>query len=429
MKGIKKMKTILLCIILFFSLNAFSDTKISWFKENLITDFMYPSTIQKIPNKSFKKDEKLSINEYQNATILPLRWYGWSNQKNSGGVLSSDNNFIAESSQTGRFDHGYTPDKVQNSNETVFYFGFFMHQWGHFIIECITRLWPIAQNPEKYKNIKIIYLSDKKDKIDGNYLELLKTLGIKESQLLQITTPTRFKKVIIPDKSNGIYGWYTQEYADLIEMIMQNALQIKVTVPKYNKIFLSLKNYQKNNKIKRDIGLDEIEDIFVKNGYKSISPEEFSFVEQVHIINNAKEIITPQGTISHNVIFLNPKPKREILILNRHRDLDDVQLMISELKNLKNVIFIDVYGISGPVNTNGPFLYIPNNLLYHWTQQHHFQYYPKVNKTKIYTEYINAYWNTYKLVDRDRMVYGRLTPEEYNNVLNNAYWLGDDEIK
>ena len=195
-------------------------------------EYLYESTIPQLKNNTSSiKTVKCDLKLYKNATILPIHWYGWENPQNEGGVLNQSGEYITESCQKNRFEKGYSVENTKFENRRVLYFGYFKKHWGHFLMECLTRMWVFASEYENYKDISIIYLpQDSSQKIDGNYLELLKLLGIRENQLEMLQEPTTFSEVLIPEKSNYIYGYYTREFKSIFEKIRTNALNASVEV-------------------------------------------------------------------------------------------------------------------------------------------------------------------------------------------------------
>ncbi len=349
------------------------------------TRFLYPST--GIPPEDYLVDKKLNLGIHKNATICPLQWYGWNDERNAGGVILEDGSYLLESAYPNRFMHPYPIDNFEYMDETVFYFGYFHKQWGHFLMECLTRLWPFVQN--KY-DITLIYLPDDKNScIDGNYLELLNLFGIKKEQLKTIDKPVKFKEVIVPDASNYLYGWYTKEFASIFSFIKKKALQGEPENPT-KKIFL-----RSAFKAKRDIGIEQIASLFHENKYEYFYPEKFHVVDQIKRIYYAKEIAVHQSSLAHNLIFCNENTK--ITIFNRNAQIDGIQARIMQMMNLQNYFFVDTYQTILPFTYGkGPFCFIPNQILYDYvTKILNFEHLIKFDTYKLLKEYIESYKEIY----------------------------------
>ena len=159
----------------------------------------------------------------------------------------------------------------------------------------------------------------------------------KDIKLENITNIRRYKKVLILDNSIFIEGGirkYTIEYKTLIEKICS-----KINVSnnsKYDKIYLSRSNWIHVNP---EFGESAIEKAFNKVGYKSISPEKYTFEEQLKMFMNAQSIVSTSGSLAHNSLFC--KEGSEIIILRKSSsDCLDYQQMIDQMKNHK-VTYID----------------------------------------------------------------------------------------
>ena len=123
---------------------------------------------------NFFSNRMLSIKTFDNAVMLPAKFFSWTSIPwAKGGILDESGSYIEESASFAMFSHNYTNKKmltrlygaysyeleeVENYNEDmVLYAGFYIKQWGHFLLECLSRLWPVVQNPERYKNMKIVF--------------------------------------------------------------------------------------------------------------------------------------------------------------------------------------------------------------------------------------------------------------------------------
>ena len=151
------------------------------------------------------------------------------------------------------------------------------------------------------------YLSG--EKLPDYIITILSTLGIDERRLKRIDKVTQYNNVYIPD--NGIilrHGvrYYTSEYKAIISSIVE-------TCNRYHSI--ANKIYLTRSKIRdgKDYGEKEIESSFEQKGYLIMSPESLSFVEQVNTVNNCRDIVTTEGSVSHNALFCNPPLNRACL--------------------------------------------------------------------------------------------------------------------
>lgn len=308
----------------------------------------------------YKRKSKLIVKECNNAYILPRKYKkdgpGWG----LGGVVDNNNNFIDLSSYHGGWiDQGgyYDFDEYSFIDETVIYMGLFFKHWGHFLVDLLPRLWYLARSSSSNENFKVAYIGEEEP--DGNYLELFELIGINNSQLIRISTPTQFTKIIIPEFSCRPCIWFTDEYVAMFDKIVTNALKM-VSVPDYlkniNRVYFSRTNLKKAKMT--EFGEKLIENIYKNNDYLIISPEELNLKEQIYIWNNANEIICLNGTIPINVVFSMNK-NLQLTILNK-TSLEHLNLYLFLLMRKVEYEFVDVYielfkNIPKSIGT-GPFL-------------------------------------------------------------------------
>ena len=195
--------------------------------------YMDPESVNtyKMNNKkNFLLDRPLKTEIIEQGVILPSKEDTRSKDKKlwaAGGVINTAGEFVPLS-ELGTLWGGvyhYDLNDEDRMDEDVLFMGPFIAHWGHFICDEISRLWYYAKHPDK--NLKIVYCSwlfgqdISEFNIYGNYLELLNLIGIKDSQLINITKPTRFRKIIIPEISFVPRQYYTEEYLSLIKTVVQ----------------------------------------------------------------------------------------------------------------------------------------------------------------------------------------------------------------
>lgn len=322
--------------------------------------YQYPKTVVEYP--CIRK--KLEVKIYDDATVLPAQFIGFnSNLWAKGGVIDKDKNYIYESSQGRELNEKYDFSDFETSTETVLYLGFIFKHWGHFIMEYIHRLWPIVMEPEKYKDIKIVYLpKEDKDVLDGNFIEFLDLLGIKSSQLLRVEKPTLFKKVIIPEipitVSKRDFA-FSVEIRAIIEKVKKEAMKRKSSIKFYDKIYLSHAHWKGANN--RDIGESDIENFFNLNGFQSIYPEELTVTQQIQLIYNAKQVVSVLGTMSHNFMFASNETK--CIIIGKYFGYSNFQSLADSISGIQPIridCHASVFNVDDGV---GPFLYDVNSNL------------------------------------------------------------------
>lgn len=297
------------------------------------------------------KDKKLSVTTEKNAVILPpveiTDEAGYTRYK--GGVISSAGEFIENSAHYrekighywGSVSEGYTPnpsDLIENTQDVI-YGGFIHNHFGHFLLECTSRLWYICQNESALPLVFVGAVPLKE------YIYLfLNALGISNERILSIDKPTRFKTVIVPERSCVIRNYYTKEFILPFQ-------KINVAPKHVDKIYLSREKYNKSPKI---YGEKKISKVFKQNGYKIIYPEKLSLLEQIAYIKSAKSIAGIYGSATHLALFASENT--ELIIINRSDDINNNQTMINQAAKL-SVCRVDGHNNFLPTShVDGPFV-------------------------------------------------------------------------
>lgn len=288
-----------------------------------------------------KEQVGFSINE--KSIVLPCKKDYKPKSWGVGGVIDQYGKFIDSSglymnwiSFGGKYD--FNADDVKHDNKNVIWFGFFYKHWGHFLLDFLSRMWYLL---EQYNGEDIIYISHDQA-IDSNYIHFFKLLGIDESKVRRITSPTSFNAVIIPDYART-EDYYNENYLKIFEFISNKVLN-DATQQEKNK-FLGKSFYLSRSKFsdanKKEIGENGIEAAFNTAGFESISPEVLTLPQQLLLWNLSSKIACINGTLPLNFLF--GSNSLNLIVLNKtnlvHRNLDDVL----EIKKHKAVVFIDVF--------------------------------------------------------------------------------------
>ncbi|MBP3651721.1 MAG: glycosyltransferase family 61 protein [Clostridia bacterium] len=291
----------------------------------------------------------LSITEINEATLLPGK------MSEGGGIFDKDRYY-----DHSHLQNAYAWAKAYPFNESeliyddreVLYLGMFHDTWGHCITDCISQLWPLfSENvPEYIRNAQWVYTTQHPAPLPANFFRLLQILGIDIEKLEYISKPTKFKKIYLPDKSFYVdadtkHRMYTLEYKDIIDRILS-----KIDADeRYPKIYFTRTAFSGN----RDFGEEAIEKVFRDMGYHIVSPEKFSFEEQVAMLKGCKSFTATEGSCSHNALFM--QPGNELITIRKIDHFYAYQYPINAMKEL-NAICIDANLSHLPNNRKRPWL-------------------------------------------------------------------------
>jgi len=205
----------------------------------------------------------------------------------------------------GSFDSGQAID------EAVFLLGFASFNYFHFTIELMSKL-KFIDSHEEYHHIPIL--------IDEIVLkipqlkQLFQAMNKYNHQIIPIEKQRRYmvKRLIYPSDSSwmpiNVKDDVSLKDEDFmvakegIEYVQQTVLKkinsnTNKLIATNRKIFIS----RKHNK--RLINEEEVIELFLKNGFEIIYPEEFSFKEQVEMFSNAKYVAGTTGAAFTNIIY------------------------------------------------------------------------------------------------------------------------------
>ncbi|WP_279155165.1 glycosyltransferase family 61 protein [Thomasclavelia cocleata] len=330
-------------------------------------DEIFLEEIRKMDSRNMKSTKKLIIESVNNGVIYPK------SKKACGGVMDENSNFILLSkvdtflkhdSFGGKTNNGQIGNKYKDIK--VIYFGNFWKQWGHFLIDSISRLWVFLENDD-YKDYIICYTGHE---IDGIYKEFLELFGVDTNKLLHIEQAEKFKEILVPECSHMPGLYYTEEWKRIFDRVIARALEKceEMHIKKHsNKIIFSRRNFLKIGRAPFEVGESNIVKLFSKNGYEIICPEEYSLIEQISIINNSNEIVSISGTLAHTMVFA--KDGTKLIQLKKYPEVNYRQIEINQYRNL-DVYNLDVHISPFVVRNGGPFVYDINKNIITYFKDH-----------------------------------------------------------
>ena len=251
-------------------------------------------------------------------------------------------------------------EKATHINERLVYLGQIRNHWGSFLVDSVSRLWFVKDNPEAYKYLYMITQPELGIKMHKNILRFLELFGIKESQIVFINEPTVVSEIIIPDMSYIPNVGYWKEYLEIVEKVVSN---VEFNNKTYEKVYFSRKKF--SYKSKTDFGEESIIRLVQKNEFQVFYPEELSLDDQIIIMNKCSEFASVGGSLAHNIIFCCIHRPR-VTIFNRLSDYQWHQWMLNEMSNIEYTMvdaFIEPFKKIASTTINGPFLFSINKFI------------------------------------------------------------------
>lgn len=345
--------------------------------------YLYPfnrEIYQKLNERVLTCREELGEKIVEQGYLLPNR-YAEKRLFGHGGVLDSDREYVKESEMNAYAKYMITSgnnnpkeiylgegyeikETVDNyMDEDVVYLGYINNHWGHFLIDCSTRLYYFLKNEKiKYKYAFLVNENEEYHAI-APIKRFFELLGI-DKQLVFVNHVTKCRRIIIPEQGYMINGYYSRAYLDVFSRVAEQVDCSKY--PKYDKVYYS------RNELKKaqgsEVGEEILLDLFQKNNFKVISPERCSLDEQIAIIRNTELLAGIIGTLGHNMLFAQPHQK--MILINKTYNVNIAQLDINRMKNV-DMTYIDSYLAEFPTLIgNGPFLLFYSNMLEKYVKNH-----------------------------------------------------------
>lgn len=177
--------------------------------------------------------------------------------------------------------------------------------FGHFIGECVHRLW-LREQPE-FQDLPVVFVRhEDASGIPGFFEPVLKALGV--DNYLIINDVTELESLVIAEQGKWLQTPPQADYtAPLVCDLSAEAL---AGLPK--KICLLRGHMQRG----RLVGESWLEQQLEAEGYVSVRPEMLPFEQQLQYLMAAEKIIFSEGTTIHLVDLL-PKLDADIVVLNR----------------------------------------------------------------------------------------------------------------
>lgn len=189
--------------------------------------------------------------------------------------------------------NGGTP--CDRCDEEVVYWGnIYTAHFGNILYDYVSRLWWQAENE---KSLKWVFIKPKRFTVPPLLYQIAGWVGIKREDLVEVTAPTRFKSVIVPQESFIHDRYIMPEYATIFNRMYED-MQHK-DIPTYDKIYLTRRLMKRH----KEIGEWRFERFFEANGYQVVAPETFRLDEQAYLLRHSKSIASLEGSHAHGVVW------------------------------------------------------------------------------------------------------------------------------
>lgn len=212
---------------------------------------------------------------------------------------------------------------IQKVDEEVIFGGMLFGHFGHCITESFSRLWFLAEDTSESK---IVFLHD--GDIPDFLWIFIDLLRIKRERITFLDKPARYKKIIVPDQAFVMFGGFHQKFAQVYDIMADNALKFEKGVGK--KVYLSRTRFKKQDCFNEQY----FEEFYRKRGYVTVYPECESIYKQIAILREAEEVVCTAGTMGHLILFAKEGTKLTLLLRENAPGAVKPQMICNQVKGI-----------------------------------------------------------------------------------------------
>ena len=254
----------------------------------------------------------------QNAVVAPMV----ERRNLACGVFRADGSFC-ENSRTlvsaSRFTGIPDPlpsDAIEDAGGRFLYAGIGRHHFGHFLMECIGRLWAMEDHHHDIDGILVTPMSeiDMEAVTRRRFLRFYNLLSFGRPLFL-VERPARVDELILPSPAFGHMGWCrgTPRFRNFVRARLETGL--KPEGP--DRLYVSRSRLKAaDQRVDQE---DRIESLMKAAGYTIFHPQKHSMEEQCRRYMAARQIVGGDGSAFHLAPFVLQPGTRVGLIRRRYR--------------------------------------------------------------------------------------------------------------
>ena len=267
--------------------------------------------------QSYRSSHNPGVQEIASAILLPPAYWQEKTGEFRGGVCDAQFDFIAGLQRCKPPGAGWygigtaykvSYDDLIYEDKEVIFGGILIHHFGHFILECLGRIWYVLENRQLTQQIAFLTIGERCPWYD-DFFDLL---NISKERILFIEKPTQFRRVIVPEEAVHSWHYYTDKYLVPYNYLQTSADAVcQIDTP--SKIFLIRSRWSKT--ATDCINETYFVDFFQKKGYVAVALEDLPLAQQIHMVAHAEKIVAIMGSLTHWALFC--KPATKFLMLTR----------------------------------------------------------------------------------------------------------------
>lgn len=288
---------------------------------------------------------KPGIARYSEGKVLPCIRRDRITYNYGGGVVDKQEKFVDDTAlhEPTCLAGGYYATECVYKPLTVIYVGFFLPEWGNTITDTIKKIWFLHTREAENlisQGAKVVYVTFENRLLKDYQKAFIRLAGFNTEEWVQITVPTRFKEVIVPENSLVVDSSETRRYYNVfveeVLNIKENALRMASEnnfILREEKIYLTRTQWN----ARKDYNEQQIEKVFRELGFRVMALENMKIYEQITLLAHCRTMAATEGSVSHNALFM--PSGSELIILQKADYVNDYQHVINAIADL-NVTYI-----------------------------------------------------------------------------------------
>ncbi len=310
----------------------------------------YQNSQNKIEKKIVSKYQNIGLIYKEDVISIPLN--KGEKKEYCGGLVNSDTGTLID--QAIHFDGDLSQELPGQKhveaeieiNRLLFFGGILYDQFGHVLLDSISRLWAYSLVKELDPLVYFYVPWNTPNYLErDNYVhQIFEGFNIPHKKIIFSAKPALLKKIIIAPQK---YGYGLCKAPDEHFMNFLKSFKYQNSLPsnfmKGDKIYVSRTKMKYG--MGKAIGEKYFEAFLKSNGYKIFYPEDYKLNEQLTVYLEASKIVFSEGSALHACILL-PNIMAEIAIIARRKDPKrTVNLITDQFVGFKkNFLWIDEVG-------------------------------------------------------------------------------------
>lgn len=255
-------------------------------------------------------------------------------------------------------------DGIEILGGRYFYGGPFDYHFGHFISECLGRLWfweAAGKNKvlwcPTWWNTNFSWTR----KLPQWQVDVLTYCGLSISDLVFVESPLKVERLTIAQQGSSLYGAPHRDFLSWLEGRQEVFLKTKISANLLpEKVFVSRERLGFSGR--RIVGIENIIERFKSAGYRIVFPEELSIESQLAIYSHASKLVFEAGSSLH-LLELLAEIGGQVAILPRARS---EQLQTGSGRGFRRTLaprcHTPIWTFSGPAWINDSDLFFADHL-------------------------------------------------------------------